>query len=198
MNWWNRLFHQPFPTQTCGAGNSSVWSSGDNVTSEYSGMLTREGKRVLPAQRWIKDGGKSERPSVIEGIGVATLPYEKSGRLPLGLSSQESDQTLFLRRGSKWTLQHWVCALSGVTNIITQEGWKPVLWRRHRSYDLGIARCLWEAWAVCVVRRTYGSWGAAAQQCAAATRPKVDCVSFAAPQDGLLSGNLISISNFCF
>jgi hypothetical protein len=22
--WRNRLFHQPFPTQTCGAGNSSV------------------------------------------------------------------------------------------------------------------------------------------------------------------------------
>jgi len=33
MAWRNRLFHQPFPTQTCGAGNSSVWSSGDNVAA---------------------------------------------------------------------------------------------------------------------------------------------------------------------
>jgi hypothetical protein len=38
----------------------------------------------------VKDGGESECCSVMGQIGVETLPHAKVGRLPLGLSSQES------------------------------------------------------------------------------------------------------------
>ena len=42
----------------------------------------------------VKDGRESEGLSVMEGIGVATLSHEKSGRLLLGLSSQKSNENL--------------------------------------------------------------------------------------------------------
>ena len=39
----------------------------------------------------VKDGGESECRSVIDRIGVETSSHAKVGRLPLGLSSQDSD-----------------------------------------------------------------------------------------------------------
>ena len=59
----------------------------------------------------VKDGVKSERPSVIEGIGVATLPYEKSGRLTHGLSSQESLQNHLNGGKANGLCNTGVCAL---------------------------------------------------------------------------------------
>ena len=44
----------------------------------------------IPLVLRVKEQGKSESRSVMGWIGVAISPHEKSGRLPYGLSSQES------------------------------------------------------------------------------------------------------------
>src|SRR5262249_54344144 len=52
------LFHQRFPTGTCGIGNDPVRSCRDEVTSSLDGSLTARIKLRLPASR--RSGARNE------------------------------------------------------------------------------------------------------------------------------------------
>ena len=76
----------------------------------------------------VQERGESERRSVMGRIGVATLSYAKAGRLPHGLSSQESFQNLLYGRKAN-ERSNTARAPSGMT-------WDGINWanvRRHVS-----------------------------------------------------------------
>ena len=62
-----------------------------------SGVTTAQATVML---QQVQDGGKSEGPTVIVGIGVATSSHAQAGRLPPGLSARERLANR-LRRQSK-------------------------------------------------------------------------------------------------
>ena len=79
-------------------GVSSVYSRYPTHSEIYaeqgkpvvSPVTAGEPQGTLLALR-VKDGGESECRSVMDRIGVETSLHAKVGRLPLGLSSQDSD-----------------------------------------------------------------------------------------------------------
>jgi len=60
-----------------------------NVETPYRPLRDGTSQGLLTAVR-EQERGPSERHSVMGWIGVATSPHAKAGRLPYGLSSQES------------------------------------------------------------------------------------------------------------